>query len=196
VKIINLSRHDITYTCNAYFVRGSWNKLADKNTLVDVGREESLLERLEKINSGVGKHRVDQVVITHNHYDHTGLLKEIIARYNPRIYAFSPSVTGVTDVLQGGSELLIGDEVFKVLHCAGHSSDSIFLFNVENGVLFAGDNTLSLQVSGYYEDDYCKALYWLSGQDVKIIYPGHGEPVEDNANTIIRRSYNLCRKVS
>lgn len=196
MKIINLSRHDITYTCNAYYVRGSWNKLDDKNTLVDVGREESLLERLDKINSGVGKHKVDQVVITHNHYDHTGLLKEIRARYNPRIYAMSPSVTGVTDILQGGEELLIGDEIFRVIHCGGHSSDSIFLFNIKNGVLFAGDNTFSLQVGGDYEEDFCLALRWLSKQDVKIVYYGHGNPVEENANDIIRRSYNLCRKVS
>ena len=72
MKIINLTENSTVYTSNVYLVLGSWNSLSDVNTLFDVGRDPNILEILNNTSTGFGKKRVEQVVLTHSHYDHTG----------------------------------------------------------------------------------------------------------------------------
>jgi len=88
MKIINLTAHSRIYTGNVYLVLGNHNALADVNTLIDVGRDPQAISKLEQASTGVGKKRVDQVIITHEHYDHTGLLAEIKHEYQPKVYAY------------------------------------------------------------------------------------------------------------
>ena len=74
MKILNLAAKNGVYSCNVYLVLGSWNTLRDVNTLVDVGRDPSFFERLDQASTGVGKKRVEQVILTHSHYDHAANL--------------------------------------------------------------------------------------------------------------------------
>ena len=76
MKVISLKRHPKAYSCNAYLVLGSWNRLEDMNTLVDVGIDGFVIDEIERISTGCGKKPVEQVVLTHGHFDHAGgLLK-------------------------------------------------------------------------------------------------------------------------
>ena len=92
MKIQNLTGNSSMYTSNVYLVTGTWNALADQNTLIDVGRDPSIIEVIQNAHSGVGKRKLDQVLLTHSHYDHASLLPQIIENFQPTIYAFSEAL--------------------------------------------------------------------------------------------------------
>ncbi len=186
MKILNLAAKNGVYSCNVYLVLGSWNALRDVNTLVDVGRDPSLFERLDQASTGVGKKRVEQVILTHSHYDHAANLPQVRERYSPVVHAFSASLEGVDSLLENGERLRMGDGIFEVLHVPGHSYDSVCLYCPEEGVLFSGDTTLQIQsLGGSYEMGYILGLEKLCRRDIQAVYPGHGDPILRNYNEVL-----------
>ncbi len=189
MKIFNLTSNSKVYTSNAYLILGSWNALADVNTLIDVGRDVSVIERIKEINTGVAKKKVAQVVLTHSHFDHVGALKLIKKEYSPAVYAFSESLDGVDHILKDGDNLKIGDRNFEVIHTPGHSCDSICLYCEEDGAVFAGDTPLIINsCGGTYERPFVDALKKLSRRSIKVIYFGHGPPLLKNCNARLKSS--------
>ncbi len=184
-----------TYTSNAYLVLGNHNALADVNTLVDVGRDPLIIERIYEAPTGIGKHKVEQVVLTHSHYDHVEVLPLIREIFHPVVYAFSPSLKGVDHILKGGETLRLGDRMFEVIHTPGHSHDSICLYCEQERTLFAGDTPLMVQsVGGAYEEQYIHALEKLCRRDIKAIYFGHGDPLMKGCSKTLRNTLRNVRK--
>jgi glyoxylase-like metal-dependent hydrolase (beta-lactamase superfamily II) len=135
---------------------------------------------------------VEQVVLTHSHYDHSALLPQVRAAFHPRVMAFSPHVDGVDSLLRDGDSIRMGDAVFEVIHTPGHSSDSICLYNEAQGILFAGDTPLViLSPEGSYEAEYRAALDKLCDRDIRQIYFGHGLPLTERCNQRLRESQRL-----
>jgi len=189
MKIHNLTVQTTIYTCNVYFVGGTWNALADVNTLIDVGRDPAIIQALTRIATGLGKRPVEQVVLTHSHYDHAGLLPVIRELFQPIVAAFSPYASAIDRVLHDGDALRIGDQMFEVIHTPGHSSDSICLYSAPDGVLFAGDTPLLIdRPGGTYEEGFLQALARLSQKDVRAMYFGHGPPLLENCPARLRAS--------
>jgi len=189
MRVSNLTESSRIYTANVYLIRGDWNTLQDVNTLVDVGRDPAVLEALQSMSTGVGKRTVDQVVLTHSHYDHAELLHTVRQAYSPVVMAFSPFIADVDHVLRCGEAITMGDRVFEVIHTPGHSQDSICLFCEEERTLFCGDTPLHVYDSRESCDpEYILALEKLSEKDVQRVYPGHGRPIEGTANALIRSS--------
>jgi glyoxylase-like metal-dependent hydrolase (beta-lactamase superfamily II) len=147
MKIVNLGKSKKVYCANRYLVLGSWNQLDAVNTLIDVGTDSEVIEDIAGVSTGVGKRPVEQVVLTHGHFDHAGGLKDIIKRFNPKVYAFT-RIEGVTDLLKDGQFLLMGDRTFEVIHIPGHSNDSICLYCKEDKVLFSGDTSINIRTPG------------------------------------------------
>lgn len=196
MKITNLTKDSKVYTSNAYLVLGTWNALIDMNTLVDVGRDPMIIDKINNTNTGVGKRRIDQVILTHNHYDHTGLLPLIREAYNPKIYAFSSNIEGIDQSLNSGDTLRLGDRDFKVFHAPGHSSDSILLYCKEDGVLFTGDVSLAIRSTGGTHDPLFRdILGYLIHEEIKAIYVGHGKPIFNSCNSLIAESYKNLMEV-
>lgn len=186
MKIINLTKDSKMYTSNVYLILGTWNAIGDVNTLVDVGRDLRVIEKVKDTPTGVGKRRVDQVVLTHNHYDHVGLLPFIRKAFNPTVCAFSRSLEGVDRVLKDDDTLRLGDRMFRVIHTPGHSSDSICLYCGEDGILFSGDTSVAIRSSGgVYEGRFLRALENIARKDIKTIYSGHGGPILSGCNGLI-----------
>ena len=194
MKIINLTEEKRLYTSNVYLVLGTWNAVQDVNTLVDVGRDHEVMRLIEEASTGVGKKRVEQVVLTHSHYDHTSLLPQIIKAYHPVVYAFSHSLPGVDHILTDGEVLKLGDRTFEVIYTPGHSSDSICLYCEEDRVLFAGDTPVLINsTDAGHEDVFIQALYELCKRGVKAIYFGHGEPLLENCSARLADSLKNVR---
>ncbi len=195
MKVINLTSKSKIYTSNAYCLLGNWNALADVNTLVDVGRDPEAIQKLEQLNTGVGKRRVDQVILTHSHYDHTSILSDLVERYNPRVYAYSSSVSNTRACLRDEQRLPCADQECEIIHIPGHSQDSVCVYCPLEKALFSGDTPLfTLQFAGDHEMGFVNALYKLMQKDVQTIYPGHGLPVTNKCNQIIRETYLRVKK--
>ncbi len=189
VVVLNLSSGSRMYTSNAYLLLGDHNALDDVNTLVDVGRDPLIIEKIYEAPTGVGKHRVEQVVLTHSHYDHAETLPLIREAFHPIVYACSPSLEGVDHILKGGETLKLGDRMFEVIYTPGHSHDSICLYCEQEQTLFAGDTTLIVQsLGGTYEEGYIHALEKLCRRDISTIYFGHGEPSLKDCNKTLRNT--------
>lgn len=194
MKIISIPGNGHVYSSNVYLVLGEWKRIEDLNTLVDVGNDPAIVDYLEKINTGLGKKKVEQVVLTHCHSDHTALLSLIRKRYNPTVYAFSPYLEGVDHVLEHGQRLRMGDREFEVIHTPGHSEDSISLFNEEDGVLFVGDAQVIVRSGGGgYEEGFVQAMKNICQRKVKEIYFGHGDPICQGVQGLLTDSLKNIR---
>jgi glyoxylase-like metal-dependent hydrolase (beta-lactamase superfamily II) len=197
MRVVNFNEQSATYTSRVYCILGSWNALPDVNTLVDVGRDPDIVMRLESLNTGLGKKKIDQVIITHNHYDHTGVLSRIIDRFSPRVLAFSSSVYEVDRCLQDGEHILCGDEMCEIIHVPGHSHDSICLYAPLSKILFSGDTPFTfLRINSAYREGFLSALERLASLDVQCIYPGHGYPIKDKCNQLIHKTLEVVSLAS
>ncbi|MBI5593630.1 MAG: MBL fold metallo-hydrolase [Deltaproteobacteria bacterium] len=195
MKIIPvMGKHNI-YSSNVYLVLGEWKRIEDPNTLVDVGNDPSIIDIIENMNTGIGKNKVEQVILTHSHSDHTGILPLIKAAFHPRIYAFSPFMEGVDHVLKHGDMLRVGDGMIEVIHTPCHTDDSICLYNKDQGDLFVGDTPVIIQsVDGVYDDNFYLAMKSLCSRDIQTIYFGHGAPLSRNAQDLLQASLQNLRK--
>jgi glyoxylase-like metal-dependent hydrolase (beta-lactamase superfamily II) len=190
MKIFSLNDNSKIYTSNVFLVLGEWNAIDDVNTLIDVGNDFSIISTIEKINTGLGKRKVDQVILTHCHSDHTGILHEIIKEYNPVVYAFSPNLKGVNRLLHDSDSIKIGDRQFEVCHITAHSYDSICLYSEEDRLLFAGDTTFPIEFENQkLENENKNALSRLENKQIRKVYYGHGA-VQDYSN----RNFSLKKK--
>jgi glyoxylase-like metal-dependent hydrolase (beta-lactamase superfamily II) len=195
VRVILLENSGRIYSSNAYLVLGDWSGIGDVNTLIDVGRDPAVLESLLRAPTGVGKTAVEQVVLTHGHYDHSELVGAVGALYHPQVCAFRGAVEGLDRTLADGDELQAGDRVFEVLHTPGHSSDSICLYCHREGALFAGDTPLLVNsADGTYEEGFAAALERICARNVRAIYFGHGAPLLADCNVRLRWSLEIVNK--
>ncbi len=198
MRITNVAEPMILRTCssNAYLIRGDWNALEDVNTLIDVGNDPAIIQRIRILTTGVGKKAVDQVILTHAHSDHAGLLPLIREEFQPIVYACSPSV-GADYVLNDGQKLRCGDRVLEVIYMSEHSDDSICLYCEEDGVLFAGDALLTLfSGRGSYKEQFVQVLERLANSHVNAIYPGHGIPILHGGRALLQASLGRIKGAS
>jgi glyoxylase-like metal-dependent hydrolase (beta-lactamase superfamily II) len=195
MRIINLTDHkSMIYSSNVYLVLGDWSAIEDVNTLVDVGNDPAIMGRIGFAPMGVGKKAVEQVILTHGHFDHSALLPTIRQAYAPHVYAQSAFV-GADTVIQDGQVLRCGDRWFQVLHTPNHSDDSICLYCQMDGMLFVGDTPVLIRsTDGSYEERFVQALEKLCQLDVKTIYFGHGDPVTEGGQRLLIESLENVKR--
>jgi glyoxylase-like metal-dependent hydrolase (beta-lactamase superfamily II) len=189
VRVTLLRGSSDAYTGNAYAVLGDHSRPEDVNTLVDTGTDGSILAELEALSTGIGHERVQQVLLTHAHFDHTGGLPTLRASY-PRLKAFAfDRLPGVDETLYDGRFLRVGDRDAKVLHTPGHSEDSVAIYVPEERALFSGDTQVDIKTAGgAYPRAFVRTLERLIALDVRVIYPGHGEPMRGELRAMMQRT--------
>ena len=144
---------------------------------------------------------VEQIVVTHAHWDHVGALSGLADVTNAPVAmsaADAALVDGVANqeghdldrghgaphvdrILHDGDELVLGSKVFTVIETPGHSEGSICLYCAEDGVLFSGDTLFSGGRFGRTDFEHGsmeKMVETLSTTfvdipDDVIVYPGH-----------------------
>jgi glyoxylase-like metal-dependent hydrolase (beta-lactamase superfamily II) len=194
LKIICLESNPKIYSCKSYLVLGSWNRLDDINTLVDIGADSYIINQIGNTSTGVGKRPVEQVIVTHGHFDHAGGLGPIIEKYKPLVLANARS-DGAGRIISDGEVLRLGDRNFEVIHTPGHSNDSICLYCAEDKVLFSGDTPLQIRTpGGSYPTGFVKSLEKIASRDIKIIYSGHDMPIMENVAVMIRNTLTNVNK--
>lgn len=194
MRVFALPGHGRTYSCVSYLVLGDWNRLEDVNTLVDTGADESVVAAVETMATGFGKRAVEQVVLTHHHFDHAGGAAAVKERWGARVLAAAPG-PAVDEVVGDGRALRLGDREALVLRTPGHSHDSLCLFAPEEGALFSGDTSIRIAGAGAtYSVDYARTIERLAGLAVRAIYPGHGDPVTEGARELLAATAEAVRR--
>jgi glyoxylase-like metal-dependent hydrolase (beta-lactamase superfamily II) len=185
MRVIELSQSPGIYTCRSYLILGDWNVLSDVNTLIDPGTDGSVIEQIETLSTGCGKIPVEQVILTHNHFDHAAGVDVFKKRYGAKVYAWCDG-NDVDELLRDGQIIKAGDDQLQVLHTPGHSSDSVCLYSNAHRILFSGDTQLRIRtVGGVFAPEYIESLRRLSTLRIDTIYSGHDEPITNNAEGII-----------
>lgn len=132
--------------------------------IVDPGDE------MEKINQLVGNKKVLSVLITHYHFDHAGVLDEVVRLYN----------VPVIDYKSNGDNL-IGDFSFEIIKTKGHSKDSVTYYFKDDKIMMTGDFIFKgtvgrCDLEGGNVKEMINSLNMMKkySKDIKV-YPGHGD---------------------
>ena len=188
------------YDSNVYVVVG---KIP---TIIDTGTgfyTKMIFETIQKI---VTLNQIQQILLTHEHYDHVGGAQDILqaSKGRAKIFAHKDVVSKLKEgestfaellggmmpklkvdcPLSGGEQLIIGDSPFEVLNTPGHSIGSLCFYSRKNEVLFSGDTIFADGGFGRYDfpgGDFKKLLNsieQLAKLDVTNLYPGHGRIIE------------------
>ena len=105
--------------------------------VVDPGENINLLKVIEKKNI-----KLDAILVTHHHYDHTGGIEELLTKYpNLKVYGPNNNVDLIKSRLVDGELLNVIGVDFEVIEIPGHTLDHIAYYaNINNSpLLFCGD---------------------------------------------------------
>jgi hydroxyacylglutathione hydrolase len=126
--------------------------------LVDPGSSRPLFDAVEQ-----SELKIDSVLITHEHHDHTGGLKEIEKRWGAEVFAASGSHLPVAfNEISGDECVQAGDVTFKACFTPGHYVEmspigsvnrNVVWYCEKAGALFTGDTLFSCGY-GYTTDKY------------------------------------------
>ena len=183
---------------------GSWGSncylltVGSHAALVDPSADATTLMDAVAVRSAV----LDFILLTHGHFDHIVSIDTLRQRTDAPVMIHENDAEMLGDatknafytffhmdrtyrdadrLLRGGEEIMLGDEVIRVIHTPGHSPGSVsYLCNDQ--FLLTGD-TLFDESYGRYDlwkgnrDDLTRSLSALRTypQDLTI-YPGHGAP--------------------
>lgn len=119
--------------------------------VVDPAEAAPVLEALERM-----RRRLDWVLITHHHADHTAGLAELKARTGARAAgprAEQARIKGLDLALGGGEELGFGHLKAQVLETPGHTAGHISYWFPDGEALFCGDTLFVLGCGRLFEGD-------------------------------------------
>lgn len=189
MRVIELLPPESVYSCRSYLLLGDWNALGDVNTLIDPGSDgATIIRQVESIPTGCGKIPVEQIILTHNHFDHAAGVEEVKRRYGCIVRAFADG-PAVDLLLHDGEQVAAADDFLQVIHVPNHSSDSVCLFNHRHRVLFSGDTQLRiLTAEGEYPPGYGESLRRIASLMPETVYPGHDHPVRRGVHDMLQES--------
>ncbi|CAO1394158.1 unnamed protein product [Diamesa serratosioi] len=135
---------------------------------------------------------IDQVIITHWHSDHIGGLKDLLSNKiinnDCKLWKFprSDEKEDYGDLkfnkITNEQEFIVDGANLKAIHTPGHTTDHIILYDDSEKSVFSGDCILG-EGTAVFEDlfDYMKSLNLILKLNPSIIYPGHGNIVNEGA---------------
>ena len=188
------------------------------------GNAKKIVAYIQKINHQPTE--VSTILLTHYHLDHTGSVKDLKDLTNAKIAASAEDkdyVSGTKpypkpkNILMRAASSFIkvapvnvditlrdGDKIggLTVIDASGHTPGSIFLYDPQRKVLFAGD-TLRLNgskvIAGpkqyvWDETKEQQSIAKLAGLDFDVMLPGHGDVLEANASNAVKKYLNSIAK--
>lgn len=146
-----------------------------KCIIVDPGDE------FEKIKNKIDTLKLNpiKVLITHHHFDHVGVLDDIMQNYKINMIDFN-NYKNDNEIIE------IEDFKFKMIYTPGHKSDLITYYFFEENKMFCGDFIFKNDIGRWDLDTGNKEEMLESIKKIKnypkntIIYPGHGDITDLN----------------
>jgi glyoxylase-like metal-dependent hydrolase (beta-lactamase superfamily II) len=162
---------------NIYFIIDQETK---KAVMIDCGQDANkVIDFVDK--AGL---KIEYIIFTHNHYDHTEAAEKIIKHFNTATTAIhkNDDVDNIEIdlLLEDNDNIQLDDIKINIIHTPGHTKGSICLYIKENGILISGDTLFKNGVgrtdlaggSSTEMKNSLKKLFKLP--DKTIVYPGHG----------------------
>lgn len=171
-------------------IRGGEAAVVDTGT---AGSETAIEAALKAAGSDWAA--VKHVILTHQHADHAGGLAGVAPLVSAKLYAGQADIQGI----EAGKPLTAvadGDEVFglQIIGTPGHTAGHVSIFEPSTGVLVAGDalrneNGLEGSAPQYTADadQAAASVKKLAALQVKVILPGHGEPLTSGAADALQK---------
>ncbi|MCK5560276.1 MAG: MBL fold metallo-hydrolase [Thermoplasmata archaeon] len=207
----------IDYDSNVYLLD---NK---KPIIIDTGTGMHIKEILQYLDKYDAIDRIEKIILTHNHADHSGGAAKLSAELGVDVYAHEAD----SEALIKGNGALTGALVFgftqaelevkliddsdtidcggvklNVLHTPGHSPGSISLYDDDAKTLICGDLVFMDGGVGRWDlpgGDYktlVQSFEKILELDIENFYPGHGPSCEGEAMDYIRLSYKYLKSCS
>ncbi|MDB5404044.1 MAG: hydroxyacylglutathione hydrolase [Acetobacteraceae bacterium] len=110
--------------------------------IVDPADAEPVIEAIEKAGG-----RLDMILLTHHHADHTAGVDEVRARFNcPVVGAAADQyrLPKLDEAVKEGDTVRLGDATAQVIDTPGHTRGQINFFFADGDILLSGDTLFSL----------------------------------------------------
>ncbi|XP_046961120.1 beta-lactamase-like protein 2 homolog [Vanessa cardui] len=179
---------------NTYLIGNGRNRIlldtGDKD-VQDYQKNLAEVVKAEQIN-------IEHIVVTHWHHDHIGGVENLygtIAK-QPQIWKHKRDSNDAPDNelpntlplnwLADGQEIKVEGATVKIHHTPGHTTDHVVMTLLEDNILFSGDCILG-EGTAVFEDlyTYMKSLNKILELKPNVIYPGHGNIIEDPIEKIV-----------
>jgi glyoxylase-like metal-dependent hydrolase (beta-lactamase superfamily II) len=172
---------------------GNWTYLFTGRvpTIIDAGEgRPAHIEAIVAALESVGQ-RLQQVVVTHDHRDHSSGTVALLARWpEARCLKWLSLIHRRADpqevswmALQDGETIDAGDERIVVVHTPGHAPDHICLWHEPSRTLFGGDLLVeggTVVVPGGRGGNlrqYLASLTRVAALEPLVVLPAHGEVI-------------------
>ena len=178
-------------------------------TIVDPGPDTPA--HLAAILAAVRGQRVEAIMVTHAHSDHSELAPRLARLTGAPVLAFGDARAGMSAQMQAlqaegiaggegrdevfapdvflrdGQTVRLGEVEIEVIHTPGHMSNHICL--AIGDTLLSGDHVMAWSTSLVSPPDgdmgaYMASLHKLEQRKWRRFLPGHGEPVDDPATRL------------
>ena len=124
--------------------------------------------------------KIDFILNTHHHFDHTGGNLELKKKYNCKIIGSSKDedrIPGIDIKLKHNDTFKFGSIEFKIFLVPGHTVGHICFYSKKEKIIFTGDTLFSLGCGRVFEGTYSQMLLSLNKiknlpKETKI-YCGH-----------------------
>ena len=111
----------------------------DSAVVVDPGDASAVNNFLNTNNLSL-----EAILITHHHFDHTGGILELAAKWNSKVYGPKGGhIDGIEVELSENSKIKVLDTEFHIFETPGHTLDHIAYYSKDIGSLFCGDTLFS-----------------------------------------------------
>jgi ribonuclease/clavin/mitogillin len=174
--------------------------------LIDTGYPECANEVVAWVASETGG-SLDALLLTHHHQDHLGGAEAIVAVTGAATWAHpieielmkerAPSLTPAP--LEDKEIVRLGEVEFKAVFTPGHSPGHLAFWWEARRILFGGDNVL-METSTWVGPPRGNLRDFLASLEVeralapRVIYSGHGPPVEDPVGRIDALLHHRTRR--
>ncbi len=186
---IRWARANLGFVSAYVLARGNTAAIVDTGVS---GSADAIGETLAEL--GLNYDDVDHVILTHHHGDHAGSIAEVVERAaGAAVYAGEADLNQIS--ADGIVALRGGEDVFglEMLATPGHTEGHMAVIDHSAGLLVAGD-AIFTEDGGVVEgperffDDIPtshRSIKDLADLSFNTLLVGHGEPIEDAADTAV-----------